>query len=123
MEWLNNLNIESFAAIAALTASIIGLLKRVATKHIKGKEPYLALLLPLAFTLISKGMGNFVDLTWVMAALAGLGMGLTSSLIHDKVANLPMVKKLLDVALGMLKKKGLDPRGPLESLPKEKKRK
>ena len=114
MDWLNNLNIGSFAAIAAATASAIGLLKRVAEKHIKGKEPYLALLLPLAFTLISKGMGNFVDLTWVAAGVVGLGMGLTSSLIHDKVANLPMVKKLLGVALDMLKKKGVD-------LPKAKK--
>ncbi len=108
MDWLNNLNIGSFAAIAALTASIIGLLKRGAEKYIKGKEQYLALLLPFAFTLISKAMGNFVDLTWVTAGVVGLGMGLTSSVIHDKIANLPMVKKLLDVALGMLKKKGVD---------------
>lgn len=109
MDFAFGFNVETFAGVALAVTALIGLAKKFLKDKIKGKEPFLALLLPLAVVAVSKAfLGNFEDVGWFAALAFALGVGLSSKLVHDGISN-PVLKPIIAFVLGMLKKKERDP--------------
>jgi hypothetical protein len=118
MDLTYGINVETFAGIAVLVTLIIGTAKKYLGEIVKGKEPFLALFLPLAASAVSKLCGSFDDYNWFQVIAFALGMGLTSSLVHDKIDN-PILKPAVRFVLGLLKSKAPEdvPLEPVEDKP------
>jgi hypothetical protein len=85
-------SLATYAGIAALTTMLIGAAKKLFGDKVKGKEPLLAIGIPIllgvAAKLTSVSFGGTDWVTHVVAlALAGIGSGI----IHDKLVN-PLLK-------------------------------
>jgi hypothetical protein len=85
-------SLATYAGLAALTTMLIGAGKKLFGEKLKGKEPLLAIGIPILLGVASKlAHISFGSTDWVShivaLALAGLGAGV----IHDKVVN-PLIK-------------------------------
>ena len=109
MDFSFGFSIETLAEIAIATTFVIGVLKNRFPEKVKGKALLmgLALGLPMIFAVVSKLIGNFGDYNWFATIIFGLGTGLASSQVHDKLN--PVLKPIVEKLLGILKKKGGDP--------------
>lgn len=80
-----------FTLISMGVLFAISALKRGFPNWVGGKEEFLALVLPVAFTIAAKVLGAFKATDWVSALIAAIGAGLAAQYVHDKVVN-PVVK-------------------------------
>lgn len=85
-----------FTLISLGVLFTISALKRGFPTWIAGKEEFLAMVLPVAFTIIAKVLGAFKVTDWVTALIAAIGAGLAAQVLHDKVVN-PVVKYRADL--------------------------
>ena len=87
------MDLTTFAGLAAATMLVISLLKQVAYKLVKGREMWLALLLPVAFGVAMKATGEaFADVGWVNLVIASVMASFGAHMGHDKM--LPLAKGL-----------------------------
>ena len=94
MEWSMDLNLTTFAGLAAATMLLISMMKHVAYNLVKGYEMVLALMLPMAFAIAMKATGEgFVDVGWVHLIVASVMASMGAGLGHDKLV--PVAKSLL----------------------------
>lgn len=85
-------DLGTYAGIAALTTLLIGAIKKFWSDWTKGKEPFLAIGIPVLLGVIGKLVSaGFGDVTWANHVVALVLAGIGSGLIHDKVVN-PLVK-------------------------------
>lgn len=78
-------DLTTFAGIVAATTAVIEGLKKMLPDLVKGKEPYIAMLLPLVLGVVSKTSGAFPDVDWANFVTMLLLSGVTSQVAYDKV--------------------------------------
>jgi hypothetical protein len=86
-------SLTTYAGLTALTVIVVGFLKRMWEKQVKGKEPMISVAVPLLLGVIAKVAHlGFADVDWsthiVALLLSAIGAGVT----HDKLIN-PVIKK------------------------------
>lgn len=79
------------AGMAAVTVAVIGALKKAFPKHVKGKEDFIAFVIPILFVIAMKLSGQFAGTEWVDALIWAAATGPVAGLLHDKVVN-PVLK-------------------------------
>jgi hypothetical protein len=85
-------DLGTYAGIAALTTIVIGAIKKFWGDWTKGKEPFLAIGIPIILGVIGKLVSaGFGDVSWANHVVALILAGIGSGLIHDKVVN-PLMK-------------------------------
>lgn len=93
---MDQLDLRTIGGIVVATATLIGGLKHLFQKWVKGKEPFLALALPLVFAVGSKLSGNFKGTAWVDLLVGVVFAALMSQLVHDKIVNKIMKKRMTE---------------------------
>ena len=91
---ISEVSLVTYAGLAALTMLLISGLKHMWKKKIKGKEPFIALAVPLLIGAIVKAAGlGFQEVAWVAhVTTLLLADGIGSQMLHDKLIN-PFLKK------------------------------
>jgi hypothetical protein len=85
-------SLATYAGLAALTTMLIGAGKKLFGDKIKGKEPLLAIGIPILLGVATKLASiSFGDTDWVSHIVALALAGLGSGIIHDKIVN-PLMK-------------------------------
>ena len=100
-ELLAQVDLGSMASIGAFVMVLISTLKNVpkVKDWVAGKEPFLALLLPVALAAGSKWAGlGFADDHWLMVVVGGAVAGLGAQVAHDKA--LPLVNGVISGVSG-----------------------
>jgi hypothetical protein len=95
-ELLAQVDLASMASIGAFVMVLISTLKKTpkVKDWVAGKEPFLALLLPVALAVGSKWAGlGFAEDHWMMVVVAALVAGLGAQVAHDKA--LPLINGVL----------------------------
>jgi hypothetical protein len=77
------MDIKVFALIMVATTAVVGGLKK-SFAWVSGKEEFLAVVLPVLFTIIAKVAGMFHETDWVAALTWAFGSGLGAGVLHDK---------------------------------------
>jgi len=88
---MESIDIKVFGLITLATLTLVGALKKSFENWVKGKEPLLALAIPVILTIAAKSGGLFKGTEWVDALTWAFGMGLTAGVAHDKITN-PLMK-------------------------------
>ncbi len=87
-----NPSLATYAGIAALTTMLIGAGKKLFGDKVKGKEPLLAIGIPILLGVAAKLTHISFDSTdWVSHVVALALAGIGSGIIHDKLVN-PLLK-------------------------------
>ncbi len=87
-------DLGTFAGVAAAVTALIGLAKKFWPVIVEGREPLIALAGGLILSVISKVAGlGFADVSWIELVITGIGAGIGSQLIHDKLVNPAMGKE------------------------------
>lgn len=76
-----------FALISVGTLFAVAVLRKALPKWVVGKEEFLALILPVAFTVAAKALGAFKETDWVNALLWAVGAAMTAGVAYDKIAS------------------------------------
>jgi hypothetical protein len=85
-------DLGTYAGIAALTTIVIGAIKKFWGEWTKGKEPFLAIGIPVILGVLGKLVSaGFGDVSWANHVIALVLAGVGSGLIHDKLVN-PLMK-------------------------------
>lgn len=90
---MDHLDLKTMGGIILATMGIVGGLKHLFQKWVKGKEPFLALALPFVFAIVSKLSGNFKGTSWIDLLVGAVLAGLASQISHDKIVNAVMARK------------------------------
>lgn len=69
------------------TMAVVGGLKKAFPSWVTGKEPLLAVSVPILFIIVCKVAGLFKETEWVDALIWTFGAGVGSGVLHDKVLN------------------------------------
>lgn len=93
---MDSIDAKVFALIASGTLLAVAALKRALPSWVTGKEEFLALILPVAFTIAAKAFGAFKATDWVDALIWAVGAALAAGISHDKITN-PVVKYTAEV--------------------------
>lgn len=88
---MDSIDAKVFALIASGTLLAVAALKRGLPSWVTGKEEFLALILPVLFTVVAKVLGAFKATDWVDALVWAVGAALAAGVAHDKITN-PVVK-------------------------------
>jgi len=88
---MEQIDAKVFALIASGTLLAVAALKRGLPSWVTGKEEFLALILPVLFTIVAKVLGAFKATDWIDALVWAVGAALTAGIAHDKLVN-PVVK-------------------------------
>lgn len=85
---MTDLDLVTFAGIAAATTALVGALKASMPVVIAGREAILSLVIAPALAVASKLSGiGFADQPWLAVGIAGILAGAGAQVIHDKVVN------------------------------------
>ena len=86
-------DLTTFAGVSVVATFVVEIAKKFLGDKLKGREALVALVLGVALAVASKFAGiGFVDTGWLMLVMTGLGAGVASQVVHDKVVN-PVSRK------------------------------
>lgn len=88
---MDSIDVKVFGLITAGVVFAVAVLKRAIPSWVEGKEEFLALVLPVAFTVVAKLLGAFKATDWIDALAWAIGAALAAGIAHDKLIN-PVVK-------------------------------
>lgn len=90
---MESMDLKTVAGIMVATTAAIGGVKKLFREWVKGKEPFLALAIPLVFAVVSKLAGGWKATSWADLLVAVFFAALGSGLLHDKMTNPVMAGK------------------------------
>ncbi len=94
-ETFTTFDLTTFGGIMIATTALVGVVKHMWPTWAKGKEPLLALIIPVCLGLLAKfTMDAFEDMHLVNLAVGLFMSGLGAGLVHDNVVKPIMQKKV-----------------------------
>lgn len=84
---MDTFNPKLFALVTVLTTAIVGAVKKAFPKWADGKEPLLAVAIPVVSIVVLKLSGQIHGTDWIDAMILAVGSGFGAGVIHDKGVN------------------------------------